>query len=238
MALVTVISALLLAAGLFFVLRFIRNERFLASYRKEVYNEQIEEPLLNFNVMDPYLPYYNIANVCYQKQEYDVAIAFYREALEMNPSHPKECSIRVNLALSMLQKIDFSNLSSTKRIETVIRQLLAARGILTEEECAHPETDEGHSEEAELLKKDIDEMLEKLREMLENPPEQQQQQQQSQSQQNQHQSQGQSPQEQQLQQQLQQQMQQAMQEHVDAQNTPSGDPGGYGYGGDQNSAVW
>ena len=34
------------------------------------------------------------------------------------------------------------------------------------------------------------------------------------------------------------QMQQALQEHADAQNSDGDEPGGYGYGGGQNNAVW
>lgn len=237
MWLVRIFCAIAIAVGLYFAVRHLMNEGFLRDYRNEIYNERTEEPLLTLNFVEAYLPYYNIANVCYQKEEYDVAIAFYREALDMDPPHPKECAIRVNLALSMLQKIDFSDLSTTKKIEGAIRQLLAARGVLTEEDCANPETDEGHSPEAEQLKKDIDEMLEQLREMLENPPEQQQQQQQQTQQQQQQQQQNQSAAEQQLQQQLQQQMQQAMQEHADAENQAAYglDEGGFfGYDG----AMW
>lgn len=243
MLLVTVLCAASLAVGLFFSVRYLINAAFVHDYRNEIYNEQTEEPLLTLNFVEAYIPYYNIANVCYQKEEYDTAIAFYREALEMGIPHGKECPVRVNLALSMLQKIDFSDLSTTKQIESAIRQLLAARGVLIEDGCANPDDDQGHSPEAEQLKKDIDEMLEKLREMLENPPEQQQQQQQmsGDQQDQQQQQQGQSQQEQQIQQQLQEQMQQAMQEHTDAENNYQyGGYDEYGEGGSGGSggAMW
>jgi tetratricopeptide (TPR) repeat protein len=115
------------------------------------------------NFPDSYLPYYNLGNVAYQNGDYDEAIANYKKALEIGAPHEdKECNIRVNLALSMLMKIDWANMTTQKDVERAIRQLKAARNVLTEEGCANPDDPNGHNEDAEKLKKDIDDMLDQL----------------------------------------------------------------------------
>ena len=163
MAIIDIVCVLLLICGLFLVVRFVMNEIFLRRYDRKVYSTKYEEPLLVMNFPDSYLPYYNLGNVAYQNGDYDEAIANYKKALEIGAPHEdKECNIRVNLALSMLMKIDWANMTTQKDVERAIRQLKAARNVLTEEGCANPDDPNGHNEDAEKLKKDIDDMLEQL----------------------------------------------------------------------------
>ena len=163
MAIIDIVCVLLLICGLFLVVRFVMNEIFLRRYDRKVYSTKYEEPLLVMNFPDSYLPYYNLGNVAYQNGDYDEAISNYKKALEIGAPHEdKECNIRVNLALSMLMKIDWANMTTQKDVERAIRQLKAARNVLTEEGCANPDNDQGHNEEAEQLKADIDKMLEEM----------------------------------------------------------------------------
>ena len=160
MAIIDIVCVLLLICGLFLVVRFVMNEIFLRRYDRKVYSTKYEEPLLVMNFPDSYLPYYNLGNVAYQNGDYDEAISNYKKALEIGAPHEdKECNIRVNLALSMLMKIDWANMTTQKDVERAIRQLKAARNVLTEEGCANPDDPNGHNEDAEKLKKDIDDML-------------------------------------------------------------------------------
>lgn len=163
MAIIDIVCVLLLICGLFLVVRFVMNEIFLRRYDRKVYSTKYEEPLLVMNFPDSYLPYYNLGNVAYQNGDYDEAISNYKKALEIGAPHEdKECNIRVNLALSMLMKIDWANMTTQKNVERAIRQLKAARNVLTEEGCANLDDPNGHNEDAEKLKKDIDDMLEQL----------------------------------------------------------------------------
>jgi Tetratricopeptide repeat. len=164
MLVIDIICVLLFAIALFFGIRYILNELFRSRYKDKVYSDKYEESLLKVNIPESYLPYYNLGNVEYQNGEYDKAIADYKNALELAPSHrhEKECDIRVNLALAMLAKIDWANMKTQKDAQRAIRQLKAARNVLTEEGCANPDDDQGHNEEAEQLKADIDKMLEEM----------------------------------------------------------------------------
>lgn len=159
-----VVTAIILG---FFLVRHLMNASFLDKYDKGVYATKNEEKLKKVNVVEGYLPYYNLGNVYYKEEKYDDAIASYKKALEYHPSHGKECSVRINLALAMIKKIKFDAIATEKDRDRAIDQLLAARAVLCEEGCADADDDNGHSEEAEKLKKDIDDMIEQLK----NPPE-------------------------------------------------------------------
>lgn len=164
MAVMDVLSVLLLAAGLFFGIRYLINEHFLSEYQKGRYATASESGLLRGNsLMEGYVPKYNLGNAAYNQEKYDNAIAYYRSALTHHAPRGKDCSIRINLALAMLHKIDFDHISTEKDIEEAIAQLLTARQVLTENGCAGEKDDSGHSKEAEQLKKDIDREIEKLR---------------------------------------------------------------------------
>lgn len=151
-------AVILCACSVFLLIRYSLNAVFVNSYHKGIYKDETESRLLNFNYPQAWLPYYNLGNSSYQQGNYDNAIMLYEDALEENPGHPAACSIRVNMALAMLQQIDFENDSS----ESIVKQLLAARAVLTEDGCAGETEPDGHSEEAEELKKNIDDMLEQM----------------------------------------------------------------------------
>ncbi len=164
MLIIDILCFLLIIMGIFLGVRFILNEIFKSRYNKQVYSEKYIEDLTGINFPESYLPYYNLGNVHYQNGEYDDAIANYKTALEISASHRghKECDIRVNLALAMLAKIDWQGMSGQKDYQRAIRQLKAARNVLTEEGCANPDDPNGHDADAEQLKADIDKILEQM----------------------------------------------------------------------------
>ena len=49
-----------------------------------------------------YIYFYNQGNDRYERLDYTGAIESYEQALNANPPHFKECSVRVNLALAMI----------------------------------------------------------------------------------------------------------------------------------------
>ena len=163
--LVTDIACLvIIVLAVMIVARFFMNAVFLSEYNKGNYNGGIPDILKVGNINEGYLPYYNSGNVHYQKGEYDEAIVDYNKALNHYIPEGKECDIRVNLALAMLQKIDFDHIDheNQKEVKKVISQLLAAREVLTEQGCADPKGTDGHDPEAEQLKQDIDKMIKEL----------------------------------------------------------------------------
>lgn len=55
----------------------------------------------------------------------------YEKALESNPPKFKECSIRINLALSMIGLIE-KDYAAPENIDDTIEQLKSAKSVLTE----------------------------------------------------------------------------------------------------------
>lgn len=135
--------------------RTLRNEQFIAGWQQGRFDAAVLKELEHFNFVQGYVPYYNQGNAAYVRKDYRQAVMYYRQALDRFPAHPDECRIRVNLALSMLALLD-------ENAEGFGAGLLAAREVLTEENCASLTGNEGHSETAEILKQDIDDMLSQL----------------------------------------------------------------------------
>ena len=169
MIIVDIICVLLLIISLFLGARFFMAKYYAKNFQDGRMDGSIMETLLLINLPERYLPYYNLGNQAYYRGDYDEAIIRFEQALDRKPGLYKEerdCDVRINLALAMLKQIDLSDLSTEKKVKTVIRQLQAARNVLTEVGCANPAVGiyDGHSEEAEQIKKEIDEMIQKLQE--------------------------------------------------------------------------
>lgn len=112
-----------------------------------------------------YIVHYNNGNRYYRQYSYGRAIDQYEKALEQVIPEGKECRIRINLALAMLELLS-PDYAQPEQIDNSIMILEEARGELLAQECA-TEAGTGHSAEAEQLKKEIDEMLEQLYEQQE-----------------------------------------------------------------------
>ena len=120
--------------------------------------------ILIFIILIIQLPYtlkYNFGNALYKKKDYENAITEYKRALELFPLKYKECKIRINLALSMLKTI-----SEKDKLEKKLEVLYSAKEVLCEDGCANVNDDNGHSEDAEKLKKDIEREIEKLEKQM------------------------------------------------------------------------
>lgn len=223
MLFIDIICFLILFAAFFLGAKYVINEIFIKNYKDGEYKVKSEEGLTEFNIPEGYVPYYNLGNAYYKQEEYDKAISYYKKALTENPPHKgeRECDIRVNLALSMIAKIDWDMLETDKDVQRVIRQLKAARNVLTEEGCANPDDPNGHNEEAEQLKKDIDDMIEKLQQnqdQNQNNNDDQNDQQNNQNDQNNQSNSGNSDREDELREQLEDQMTDSQQEHQDGED--------------------
>lgn len=159
------IGLIFLAVGIFILTRILTNHSYVESYNRGEYKTEKEEGLLGLNVPEGYVPYYNLGNAYYRMGDYNSAIGYYNQALLQHPAEPRDCQIRINLALAMLKTIDFYNLNSQEKIDTALFMLYKARDVLTENGCASEEGSDGHNADAQKLKEDID----KLIEQLENP---------------------------------------------------------------------
>ncbi|MBE5997397.1 MAG: hypothetical protein E7240_08640 [Lachnospiraceae bacterium] len=157
---------ILLAGGIIFLMRNLINKIYLINYSDGKYSEFPESVLVPLEVGENYVAPYNVGNVKYMKGDYESAVQYYYTALQKNPPEGKECQVRINLALALLHTFPFDtmNMESSEEIEQALTILYTARQFLTENGCAseEPGTADGHSEEAEKLKHDIDEMIAKL----------------------------------------------------------------------------
>ncbi|SEQ08946.1 MULTISPECIES: tetratricopeptide repeat protein [Butyrivibrio] len=143
----------------------------------------MEQKVLEMLPYDAYVMNYNLGNANYKNKDYSKAQIYYEKCLEFELPKQKECSIRINLTMTKIMQIDFNTVDTgyeafkndeevdkealIKKIDGVIDQLKADREILTEKNCAGAEDDNGHSKEAETLKKDIDDKIEELEKMKE-----------------------------------------------------------------------
>ena len=222
MLIIDIVCFLVLFAAFFLGAKYIINEIFISNYEKEVYKTGAEKGLTEFNFPEGYVPYYNLGNAYYKQEEYDKAISYYKKALTENPPHKgeRECDIRVNLALAMIQKIDWTNMETDKDVQRIIRQLKAARNVLTEEGFANPDDPNGHNEEAEQLKKDIDDMIDQLQQNQDQNQDNNDQddQQQNQDQNDQNNNNSNSDREDELREELEDQMPENQQEHQDGED--------------------
>ncbi|MBQ9233758.1 MAG: tetratricopeptide repeat protein, partial [Lachnospiraceae bacterium] len=114
------------------------------------------------NVYQSYIAHYNRGNIFYNQKNYDEAIKEYNKALDCHIPEKKECSVRINLALSIIGKIP-SEYDSPDNIDSTLATLREAREVLLPDDCANDEGT-GHSKEAEKLKKEIDDLIEELEE--------------------------------------------------------------------------
>lgn len=157
----TILEVLLLLILIKLVATFVINEIFIKKYDNGTYDIKSIKILSFANFPESYIVHYNRGNVYYQNEQFTDAIEEYNKALEKHPTKKKECSIRINLALATLQALSGSDNSEENRNRN-IEILKSARGILCEKNCAGENDNNGHSEEAEKLKADIDRMLKKL----------------------------------------------------------------------------
>lgn len=157
------------------------NAHFVAEYQKGVYHENAETAV-QFLGTDNYVLYYNLGNAEYQKKSYKAAVKYYGQALECSIPEKKECAVRINYVLADTHTIDFAAIASeyasfeqkqeidnealTDKINEAITELKKDRTVLTSAGCANADDSNGHSKEAEALKADIDAKIKELQDML------------------------------------------------------------------------
>lgn len=134
---------------------FYMNEKFIDNYNQQIYSYDDIQYLFILNIFEPYIAYYNYGNILYQNGDFEEAIVQYKKALTLYPPQRKECDIRINLALAMLKQINEDDKSEENR-QKILNILEEAKQVLCEKGCANEYDNNGHSEEAERLKKDIE----------------------------------------------------------------------------------
>ena len=140
------------------------NERIIKKVKENIYTGSAET-LTFANFYQSYIAYYNRGNIFYNQHNYEEAIKEYNKALKCHVPDKKECSIRINLALSIIGKIP-NDYDTPDNIDATIATLKEAREVLLPDGCANDEGT-GHSKEAEKLKEEIDNLIKELEEKKE-----------------------------------------------------------------------
>ena len=162
-----IIASIAAVIGILILVRSMGNAAFLRAYGKGNYSEMTETLLMPLRFGDNYIVPCNLGNAAFMQGDYKRAVSCFQTALESNPpEYDEECRIRVNLALSLCRTINFEDLdrSDDEAVSKAVQTLYTARSVLTVHECASEPvgSDDGHFEDADLLKHDIDKMLKEL----------------------------------------------------------------------------
>ncbi len=158
-----------LVCALFLIIRWSANTYYVFEAKKGIYHYELEKTLSTLNFPDGYVIWYNIGNYHFSRGEFEEAEADYYRAIESGIPYEKECPVKVNLALSMIEQLsddewdEFFDRESSEEMNAEARKvektLITARTILIEDGCAHEDDEDGHFEPAQILKDEIDELL-------------------------------------------------------------------------------
>ncbi len=148
-----------------FVINYAANEVMIRKYHSGEY-ESNSFSVLGFT--EPYIADYNQGNIYFKSGDYENAIISYKNALDKNPPHDRECKIRINLALSMVTPINPEEITEDN-VDEVINTLEEAKDVLIEHGCANRDDHNGHNKDAQTLKDEIDAFEEQLKEQKNEP---------------------------------------------------------------------
>ena len=141
----------------------IANETLISNYEDGMYEKN---DFTFFGFFEPYISHYNQGNIEFKNKNYEKAIEEYQKAIKCHMPEDKECLARINIALAMVIPIDEDEINS-QNIDETIKKLEDAKDVLTEKGCAHENDSNGHNQDAQQLKEDIDDFIERLKEQKE-----------------------------------------------------------------------
>lgn len=143
---------------------YIVNSILIHKYNNHEYSEKNAKVLQIANFVEPYIAHYNMGNILYKKGEYEKAIEEYKNSLKCLPTKSKECQIRINYALAICKTVHVDE-SDSESIKNAIKTYESAIDVLTEKGCANKNDNNGHSKNAEQLKKDIQDEIDRLKKL-------------------------------------------------------------------------
>lgn len=151
-----VIYIFLITLALIFLCSIAINNIVIKSYNKGQYLENQAELLTYINFQKSYVANYNYGNILYQNGEYEKAIEEYKKALKTVFSFEKECTIRINYALSICKTVQV-NETNQESISNAIETYESAIEVLTENDC------DTYNQDAKTLKEDIQAEIDRLK---------------------------------------------------------------------------
>lgn len=169
-----ILYVILICIMIKFAFNMVINSILISKYEDGEYSEGIAKTLTKFNFPQKYIANYNYGDILYQKGEYEEAIEEYKKALNGKVPKDKECSIRINYSLAICKTVQVDE-TDEQSIKQAIEKYESAIDVLIENGCANKNNDNGHSQKAEKLKKDIQKEIDRLKNLQKKDQNQQQQ---------------------------------------------------------------
>lgn len=132
------------------IVTFSINEVIIYRYEKGNYDRNFAKSLFVLNFNEKYIAHYNYGNILYKIGYYEDAIKEYNKALDNKPKEDRVCSIRINLALAMINTIN-----DEMECEDKYKVYENSLEVLYEDGCAFEGNDNGSSEIADKLEEEI-----------------------------------------------------------------------------------
>ena len=123
--------------------RYLVNEIYISNYNNAKYDTKIVNYLFIANSPESYVAHYNYGNDLYMQKKYKEAKKEYEQALKTTPLS-KRCAVRYNLALSMLELVDYSDESKANA------ELEQIKKVLEGDNCANDQGTGDNSESQNL----------------------------------------------------------------------------------------
>ncbi len=158
------IYIILICFTLKFMYNTVANSILIKKYDDGEYSESQAKALTYINFPQKYVANYNYGNILYQNGEYEKAIEEYEKALTGIVPKYKECSIRINYALAICKTVQVDE-NDQDSIKNAIKLYESAIDVLIEDGCANKDDNNGHSQKAEQLKKDIQKEIDRLKKL-------------------------------------------------------------------------
>lgn len=149
---------------------FFINSILINQYNNGQYSDTQAKMLTFLNFPQSYVANYNYGNILYQNGKYEEAIEQYQKALSGIVPQKAECSIRINYALAICKTVQVDE-TDQNSIQTAIDTYETAIEVLTEKGCANKNDNNGHSLKAEQLKQDIQNEIDRLKKLKQEPNE-------------------------------------------------------------------
>ena len=176
-----VILGILILVFIHLLSRYLINEAYIRNFNAGKYDSNLVKYLFIVNFPESYVAHYNNGDSLYMKKDYEGAKDEFEIALKTAPRE-KRCYVRYNLALSMLELIDYSDKENANEQLEEIKKILegdncansAGSGDNSDSQNLHDEIsdyqNDGNSngeEKEEEIGVDEDELKEKLDEQKE-----------------------------------------------------------------------